>query len=75
MRKVFFKLNVAFSKKLLYNNLRCDVERTSMGFRQAVRHWILIPAFGGSNPSSPVILGFAQFLPGWPGFFVATFPL
>ena len=25
----------------------------SQGYRQAVRHWILIPASGGSNPSTP----------------------
>ncbi len=26
-----------------------------MGCRQVVRHWFLVPAFGGSNPSIPAI--------------------
>ena len=27
-----------------------------MGRRQVVRHWVLVPAFAGSNPAVPAIL-------------------
>ncbi len=26
-----------------------------LGCRQVVRHWVLVPALGGSNPSTPAI--------------------
>lgn len=28
---------------------------TLLGCRQVVRHWFLVPAFGGSNPSTPAM--------------------
>lgn len=43
---------LAFKEILLYNPFVV----TALGFRQMVRHWILIPAFQGSSPCSPVYI-------------------
>ena len=37
----------------------------SLGRRQAVRHWVLVPAFAGSNPADPAIFCAAKC--GWGG--------
>lgn len=33
--------------------VRIEFRLYALGIRQVVRHWVLVPAFGGSNPSSP----------------------
>ena len=38
------------------SNLYSIIKEHTMGCGQAVRHRILVPAFGGSNPSTPAIL-------------------
>ena len=35
-----------------------DMIRIPMGIRQVVRQWVLVPPFGGSNPSSPATMNF-----------------
>lgn len=33
----------------------CVVKYVVLDRRQAVRHWVLVPAFAGSNPAGPAI--------------------
>ncbi len=40
--------------------LRRMFQKALLGYRQAVRHWVLISAFQGSNPCIPAILNVRQ---------------
>ena len=45
---------LAFYFLLLYNtSCRYDIRQTTLGFRQMVRHWILIPALWGFESLKP----------------------
>ncbi len=41
----------------------CVVKYVVLDRRQAVRHWVLVPAFAGSNPAGPAIENTQPF--GW----------
>ena len=51
---------LAFCFLLLYNtSCRYDIRQTTLGFRQMVRHWILIPALWGFESLKPSPLSLA----------------
>ena len=51
---------LAFYFLLLYNtSCRYDIRQTTLGFRQMVRHWILIPALWGFESLKPSPLSLA----------------